>query len=135
MYIEIAESQKYSETMILRENVMRGKRVQMQVSLFNDWRRNVVHSRKIEKLMAEGRYTVVDVEGEEVFSDKGLGEWEKELKDLDFVRIHKSYIVNLRYVIKIGNTIVLQDGTTVPLARRRKKEFEERYREYLMSGK
>jgi len=107
----------------------------MQISLFNDWRKNVVQSGKIEKLIAEGRYTVVDVEGEEVFSDKSIGEWEKELKDQDFVRIHKSYIVNLRYVIKIGNTVILKDGTIVPLARRRKKEFDERYREYLMREK
>ncbi|MBQ7944815.1 MAG: LytTR family transcriptional regulator DNA-binding domain-containing protein [Lachnospiraceae bacterium] len=104
----------------------------MQVSLFNDWRKNVVQSRKIELLIAEGRYTVVDVEGEEVLSDKSLGEWEQELESEGFVRIHKSYIVNLRYVAKVESTVVLKDGTSVPLARRRKKEFEERYKEYLM---
>ncbi|MBE5876848.1 MAG: LytTR family transcriptional regulator [Lachnospiraceae bacterium] len=104
----------------------------MQVSLFNDWRKSVVQSRKIEMLKANGRYTVVGVDREDVFSDKSLGEWEQVLENEDFVRIHKSYIVNLRYVEKIGNNVVLKDGTSVPLARRRKKEFEAKYKEYLM---
>lgn len=115
-----------------KENCYERDLLRMQVSLFNDWRKNVVQSRKIELLIAEGRYTVVDVEGEEVLSDKSLGEWEQELESEGFVRIHKSYIVNLRYVAKVESTVVLKDGTSVPLARRRKKEFEERYKEYLM---
>ncbi len=67
-----------------------------------------------------------------MFSDKSLGEWEQEIKNQDFERIHKSYIVNLRYVITIGNTVVPKNGISVPLARRLKKEFEARYKEYLM---
>ncbi len=104
----------------------------MQVSLFNDWRRSIVQSRKIELLKADGRYTVVGVDKEKLFSDKSLCEWEQELGNKDFVRIHKSYIVNLGYVVKVESTVVLKDGTSVPLARRRKKGFEARYKEYLM---
>lgn len=33
----------------------------MQVLLFNNWRKSVVQSTKIEMLKADGRYTVVDV--------------------------------------------------------------------------
>ncbi len=43
-----------------------------------------------------------------------------------FFRIHKSYLINLRYVYKIDNNnndIMLEDGTHLDLARRRKKEF------------
>lgn len=69
---------------------------------------------------------------EEIFSDKSLSVWEQELDKKYFVRIHKSYIVNLRYVVKVGSTVVLKDGTSVPLARRRKKEFEIRYKEFLV---
>lgn len=104
----------------------------MQVLLFNNWRKSVVQSTKIEMLKADGRYTVVDVGREEIFSDKSLSVWEQELDKKYFVRIHKSYIVNLRYVVKVGSTVVLKDGTAVPLARRRKKEFEIRYREFLV---
>lgn len=104
----------------------------MQVSLFNDWKKNIIQSRNIELLKADGRYTVVGIDKNVIFSDKSIGTWEQELANEDFIRIHKSYIINLRYVVQVGSTIVLKNGTAVPLARRRKKTFETKYKEYLM---
>lgn len=46
--------------------------------------------------------------------------------------MHKSYLVNLKYIDQIGDMLVLKDGMEIPVARRRKKEFEEKYREYIM---
>lgn len=41
----------------------------------------------------------------------------------DFVRIHQSYLVNLRFVRKItGNNLLLSDNQTLPVARSKRKE-------------
>lgn len=100
--------------------------------MFHDWRKSVVESSEIELLKAEGRYSLLSIKKEDVFSDKSISEWEQELGELDFFRVHKSYLVNLKYIDKIGDMLVLKDGVEIPVARRRKKEFEEKYREYIM---
>lgn len=40
-----------------------------------------------------------------------------------FIRVHKAFIINLKYVSSYNKTsVVLSDGTTVPIAKRRWKE-------------
>lgn len=105
---------------------------EIKISLFHDWRKSVVESSKIELLKAEGRYSLLSIKKEEVFSDKSISEWEQELGELNFFRVHKSYLVNLKYIDQIGDMLVLKNGVKIPLARRRKKEFEEKYKEYII---
>ena len=100
--------------------------------MFHNWRKSVVENSKIELLKAEGRYSLLSIKKEEFFSDKSISEWEQELGELDFFRVHKSYIVNLEYIDQIGDILVLKNGVQIPVARRRKKEFEEKYKEYIM---
>lgn len=100
--------------------------------MFNDWRKSIVESSDIELLKAEGRYSLLSIKKENIFSDKSISEWEQELGAVDFFRVHKSYLVNLKYIDKIGDMLVLKDGMEIPVARRRKKEFEEKYKEFIM---
>lgn len=102
------------------------------VTLCNDWKKKRVKSSDIELLTANGRYSFISLQEERMFSDKSLSDWERELNNDKFVRIHKSYIINLDYIKAIGNSVTLQNGMDVPLARRRKKEFEEKYKNFLI---
>lgn len=60
----------------------------------------------------------------------------------DFVRIHQSYFVNLRFVRKIdGNDLLLSNGVRLPIARARLKEVRNRvtvvygfYHDIVLSG-
>lgn len=59
-----------------------------------------------------------------------LNEFEKRLKDVGFIRIHKSFLVNFRFIESIGKTTVtLTDGTALLLSRNR---FEETKRKLLI---
>jgi two-component system LytT family response regulator len=76
---------------------------------------------------ADGAYClVVTVTGRHLLS-KTLSEVERQLQNEQFVRIHASHIINMshvgRYVKSDGGSIVLDDGTVLPLSRRRRQEF------------
>ena len=59
------------------------------------------------------------VHGAEDYSVKrSLNDLEREL-DGGFYRIHRSFIVNLRFVKRITRTeVILKDGTALPLSRK-----------------
>lgn len=54
-----------------------------------------------------------------------LNEYEKRLKDVGFIRIHKSFLVNFRYVETIGKSVILTGGKTLPLSRNRIDETKK----------
>lgn len=51
----------------------------------------------------------------------------------EFVQIHKSYVVSLRYIKKIGQKSLQLEGVIpeLPLSRRKKAEVEEKYLQYV----
>ena len=71
---------------------------------------------------AEGHYLRLVTsahQGEDQLRIKmALADLEQELKDAGFYRCHRSYLVNLRYVIRIAqNDIVLDNQATIPVSR------------------
>lgn len=71
---------------------------------------------------------------ERIVANKGIGECADLLKEYGFCRIHRQYLVNMEYINKefsfSGTALQLLDGTSLPLARRRRAEFLERYKKY-----
>ncbi|MGS0524210.1 LytTR family transcriptional regulator DNA-binding domain-containing protein [Zobellia nedashkovskayae] len=47
----------------------------------------------------------------------------KKLPDSQFVRIHKSYIINLKRIEKFNNTMVEVEGKKITLSRSRRDFF------------
>lgn len=66
---------------------------------------------------------------DQIIVSRGMKECEDILPSNYFIRVHKSHIVNIHHVRKYnrgdGGTIVLDDGVTVEVARRKKEEFLE----------
>lgn len=61
-----------------------------------------------------------------------LDQIEKMLIQDNFLRCHRSYIINLDYISDINNKdFVLNDGTLIPLKRDHKKFFKTYYEDYL----
>lgn len=57
---------------------------------------------------------------------------EPKLAPLGIVRIHKSYMVNLRHVIKsTSSQVILQTGITLPVGRKYHAKYQEAYEHYL----
>ena len=62
-----------------------------------------------------------------VMVSKPLGDFEERLINRNFIRVHKSHIINLdhvsAYVRGDGGYVVMTDQVTVPVSRQRKDEF------------
>ncbi|SHM89012.1 LytR/AlgR family response regulator transcription factor [Flavobacterium saccharophilum] len=79
---------------------------------------------------ADGKYTVFILSnGTKVMSSRNLGEYSTILDDSYFFRIHHSYIINLRHIIKIskkdGYFCELSNGVVLPVAKRRQDDFNK----------
>lgn len=63
-----------------------------------------------------------------------LSDYESQLDSFDFVRTHKSYLVNCRYIRSVEkDQVVLDDKTMIPLSRRRINDVNDKFTKYLRS--
>ena len=78
-------------------------------------------------LKGSGNYSTFYMDtGEELFLSRGLSYYEKKLLKEGFFRVHQSYLVNLKHVSGVSHKetlIMLTNGDSVNLSRRKKKEF------------
>lgn len=81
-------------------------------------------------LYCEGddRYTkIYQLDKKMIMSSRTLGGFEELLSQYGFFRIHKSYLINLRYMKKYirgeGGQVVMSGGTTLDVSRRKKEEL------------
>jgi two-component system LytT family response regulator len=87
--------------------------------------REIIHCR------AEVNYTnFFFTSGRKLLVIKTLKEYEELLNDCDFIRVHKSHLINLHHVKNYtrgeGGTVTMSDGTTIDVSRRKKEEFLQR---------
>ena len=90
-----------------------------------------VNIKDIVRCEADSNYTDFFLNsGEKVLVTRTLKEYEDNLSGMDFIRVHQSHMVNLKYIDRYikgdGGTIVMMDGSEVEVSRRRKEEFLRR---------
>ncbi len=76
----------------------------------------------------ENNYTSFYLDnGERIFVSRTLKEFEDLLSDFNFIRVHRSHLINLvkvkSYVKKEGGYIVMNDGSKVNISRQRREEI------------
>ena len=86
---------------------------------------------KIIYIKAEDKYSIIKTKDEEIVVRKTMKWWEEILSENDFIRAHKSYIVNMSNIKKIGTDLILEDGTNINIGRKSEKILREKYNEYL----
>ena len=90
----------------------------------------MVEMTDIDWVEASGNYAVLHVGGETLEIRSSLSKLEGELDPRRFVRVHKSYLVNVTRITEVtpwvsGDwRIRLQDGAEVNLSRRYRQRFE-----------
>ncbi len=104
-----------------------------KLSLPNGQGYTLVGLESIVHIEADSNYSIFHLaNNEQITVSKVLKEYEELLPEQQFVRIHKSSIVNLDYVIEYnsrnGLEVVLADGKKIAVSRRRSSDFTEKIR-------
>lgn len=61
-----------------------------------------------------------------------ISDMEKLLEKYQFLRIHKSYLVNFQYIYIVRNKqVILENGITLPVSRHRAEEVQIKFKEYI----
>lgn len=81
---------------------------------------------------SDGRTTLIHQNGKKIPSPSNMKQMEESLDSSCFFRCHTSYIVNLKHVHSVSTTeIILYDDIKIPLSRKKRKEFTDKWLEYL----
>jgi two-component system LytT family response regulator len=84
---------------------------------------------------ASGNYTNFHFDRQHsICTSKPIHEYEELLADAGFVRIHKSYLVNLLHIKEYlkgeGGSVILSNGTEIEVARRKKEPFLDKMKSF-----
>lgn len=97
---------------------------------------------KLEEIIyceAERSYTIFHLEGNRTITvSKPLLEYDELLKDTTFLRIHKSFLINLYHVREYqrgeGGLVIMSDNAEIEVSRRKKDLFLLKIREAFRGG-
>ncbi len=124
--VEKAKLEKYMDRMV--EDVVESQKVVLK-SINQDM---VVNLKDIYYFVSEKKYSCMVGKDGVRFCDMGLNQLERMLERRSFFRCHKSYLVNLRNISKIGGKIRMANGEEIPVSRRRYGELKDSYQLYVL---
>ncbi len=82
---------------------------------------------------ANNGYTSIYTKKENYITSSYLSDVYKKIKTTYFAQVHRSYVLNLRYVKFFTSTeITMIDETIIPLSRKNKSKFKDAFYSYMM---
>lgn len=119
----VAKSYLDNQLQVMLDGAM--KRVMNTVSIEG------VDSRKVCYIQAEHIYNILHLENEtEVSVRCSSADLEKMLEVVGFIRVHRTYIINLAYVDHIKDKTVLVNKREIPVSARLKSRLRKEYSRY-----
>lgn len=86
-------------------------------------------------ISAEDKYLVVHTMEQEYLNRGSLQDYEDMLEQCGFFRVHRKYLVNLRYHKSITNgNVTLSNGDVIPLSRRKESAYRSAFMKYIEGG-
>lgn len=128
--------QDYSKTLItLSENLNDKDKEIKKITIPNASGFKIIHLRDIVYLEADSNYCIFHlVNQEKIIASKPLKDYEEVLTENQFIRVHKSHIINMDYLKEYKNTNGLQvkliQDITIQVSRRRISEFLEKVKKF-----
>jgi len=124
----ILNRQEENSIMMSLMNMLQSQKNFARLAINSDQSIQFIDYEAISYCKSEGPYTEFFLTNRKtILSSKSLGEYESLLNEHGFFRIHHSYLINLyhldKFMKKDGGYVVMRDGTTLPVARRKKDDF------------
>lgn len=89
-----------------------------------------IEQRDITYLLAYGSYIEVMTDNGIFRKEVSLSEMEKQLENEMFFRVHRKYIVNMAKIDAYRNGIIWVNEKKIEVARRKRREFEQKYLQF-----
>jgi two-component system LytT family response regulator len=83
----------------------------------------VVHLDRLDWIQAQDDYVLLRAEGRNLLKQQTMASLESQLDPARFIRIHRSYVLNLDRLVRIEQDskehreVILRDGTRLPVSR------------------
>jgi len=115
---------------VLLENIKKPKDESPKIVLSTSGEMHIIKIENIIRCESDNYYTLFYFnDGKKLLVSKTLKENEELLSEYNFIRPHKSHLVNVRYIksfLKIeGGLILMTDGSKVPVSRRKREKIVE----------
>ncbi len=115
---------------LLRETIRRPEALPSRISLTSQERISVVDIDNIVRCESDGNNTwFILASGEKIFVTRTLKNFEQLLEKHDFIRVHQSHLVALKYVRefvkKDGGYLHMKNGDLIPVSVRKRAEVVE----------
>ncbi len=132
--VEKVKEAKYKKTLkrqydTLLKNIDPEQLVVKKISISTSDKIHLIEVDNIIRCESDNYYTIIYFkDGTNLLVSKTLKEMEQKLEEYDFVRTHKSHLVNMRCImnfIKDEMMVVMTDGVKVPVSKRKKERILE----------
>ncbi|MEM6725613.1 MAG: LytTR family DNA-binding domain-containing protein, partial [Bacteroidota bacterium] len=82
----------------------------------------------VQFIQSDADYTEIHLKAKRILSNESLRHWESVLDSDQFIRVHRSYLVNTKQIQRVsGNRIHLIGDHDIPIGRAYKEHFSERF--------
>jgi two-component system LytT family response regulator len=126
------KSKEFIHTKILIENINIVNKQLQKIVLPTMEGFEVVQVKDIIRCQANDNFTDVFInEGKKMLICRTLKHFEGLLEDYDFMRVHKSHLINIQFIKKYrrgkGGQVVMSDGSEIDVSPSKKQDFLDRF--------
>ena len=119
-----------SNIKVLLENINRPPAESPKIILSTSEKINVIKVDEIIRCESDNYYTMFYfTNGKRLLVSKTLKEQEELLSEHNFIRPHKSHLINVKYIKSYlktdGGVILMENGSKIPVSRRKKEYIKE----------
>lgn len=126
----VSTQEKLKDYEVLKHNLNNIGSQKTRVAIPNSGSYQFVEVEKIVRCEGWQKYTKIHlIDGKSMVSSYNIGVYKDMLGSYGFYSCHKSHLINQQHIVKydMDNTILLSNNSIVPVSRRKKDEFLEKF--------